>query len=135
MLEQWEADAFLHAQKIYSHAPLVDLSPGTDWDYQIETADSTEFFLLDVRRGHRNPRNARFQLRYQRQLVLARLCMSRPHTNPDGIAVAAPHLHRYREEWADKWAEALDEFHSLEDALAYFCEVINLPVPTMQGGI
>ena len=32
-----------------------------------------------------------------------------PHRNPDGSEIGSPHLHRYREGYADKWAEPLPE--------------------------
>ena len=30
-----------------------------------------------------------------------------PHRNPDGVEMACPHLHVYREGYGDKWAVAL----------------------------
>ncbi len=97
MLEQWEADALLGVEKMYSHDPVVRLSQGVDYDYQTEAVDEWATFLLDVLRSRRNPRKARYQLRYRRDVVLARLCTSVPHTNPDGEELGAPHLHWYRE--------------------------------------
>ena len=77
MLEQWEADQLLLARKVYSHDTVVDLGHGTDNDYQVETDDGTEFFLLDVRGPGRKPAKARFQLRYRRTIVLARMSIRR----------------------------------------------------------
>ncbi|MDQ3154786.1 MAG: hypothetical protein M3R63_24670 [Actinomycetota bacterium] len=102
MLEQWEADNLLRAGKVYSHDLIVDLSHGADNDYQVETDDGDELFLLDVRGPGWNPQKVRFQLRYRRSVVLARMCIVAPHTNPGGVKVGSPHFHTYREDYDDK---------------------------------
>lgn len=86
MLQQWQADRLLAVSKIYTASLTVDITPGADHDYQVESDDETAFFLLDVRRSRRNPKNFRVQLRYQRDIVLARLFLSTPHANPGGNA-------------------------------------------------
>ena len=135
MLEQWEGDRLLVIPKVYSRSTVVDLSVGADADYPLESDDGTELFVLDVRRPVRNKRKVRFQLRYQRDIVLTRLCTSVPHTNPDGELVGAPHLHIYREDYEAKFAEQLEPFNDHIDALKFFCKKINLPMPDVQGGI
>jgi hypothetical protein len=135
MLEQWEADHLLHTPKVYSNSLSVDLSPGVDDDYPLESEDGTEFFLLDVWRPRRNLRKARFQLRYRRGIVLARLCTSVTHLNPDDQHVGAPHLHLYREGCEDKWATRVGPHEDLSASLGFFCKQINLPVPVLQGGL
>ncbi|WP_433243442.1 DUF6978 family protein [Actinomadura nitritigenes] len=135
MLEQWEADRLLTLRKVYSRTATIDLSLGADADYPLESDDGREFFILDIWRGRRNKRKVRFQLRYERSLILARLCTSVPHHNPDGEAVGMPHLHKYREGYEDKYAEKLDEFNDPTEALILFCKAINLPAPDVQGGV
>lgn len=135
MLEQWEADHLLSAPKIYSIDMLVEVGRGADNDYQVETDDGLEFFLLDVRGPTRDPERARFQLRYKRDIVLARLCMKARHTNPDGQRFDGPHLHIYQEGFDAKIAEAVGPFDSIEGALISFCRRINLVEPTIQGGL
>lgn len=135
MLEQWEADRLLRARKVYSHELIVDLSRGADDDYQIETADGDEFFLLDVRGPGRNPEKARFQLRYRRDVVLARMCLTVPHTNPDGAPVGFPHFHTYREGFDAKFARPAGPYDSIDAALVSFCQLIDLPEPRIQGGL
>jgi hypothetical protein len=135
MLEQWEADKLLRMPKIYSHAATVDLAAGVDVDYQLESDDGTEFFLLDVRRGARNPKAGRFQLRYQRDIVLSRLCFAVPHTNPDGETMGAPHFHRYREDFGAQYATQLDEFEDIEAILRFFCKQLHIAEPITQGGL
>lgn len=135
MLEQWRADQLLRVPKVYETSLRVTLTPGADVDYQVVSDEGDEHFLLDVRTSARNRRKARFQLRYRRELVLARLCTSAPHGNPDGVRIAWPHLHRYREGYGDKWAEQLGEFIDIASALEHFCKVINLPAPEIRGGL
>jgi hypothetical protein len=134
MLEQWEADNLLHLQKVYTVTTAVTLSGGVDNDYPIESADGAEHFLLDVAQYRRNINKARFQLRFRRDIVLARMCTAVPHTNPDGERLAGPHFHSYREGYEDRWAEQLTPFESTMAALMEFCKRINLPIPDIQGG-
>jgi uncharacterized protein DUF6978 len=96
MIEQWEADSLLRARKVYSRDLIVDLGRRADADYPVETADGLEHFLLDVRGPGRNPQKARFQLRYRRSIVLARMCLIVPHRNPDGNRIGShvPHFWR-----------------------------------------
>ncbi len=135
MLEQWKADQLLSTAKIYSHTTTVELVPGTSVEYQVEDVDGHEFFVLDVWCARRNAQKGRIQLRYQRSVVLARLCTAVPHTNPDHEVLRGPHLHRYREEYDDKWAEQVEPFTDLAQAIEFFCNKINLAVPDVQGGI
>ena len=135
MLEQWEANRLLAMPKIYSSGAVVDLSRGADNDYQVETNDGTEFFLFDVRGPGRNPRKARFQLRYRRNIVLARMCLAAPHTNPGEIKIDGPHFHRYHEGYDVRFAEPCEHFGDLVEALNNFCDRINLPAPSIGGGV
>lgn len=135
MLEQWDADRLLFVRKVYSSNLIVDLGQGVNEDYTVESDDGTEHFLLDVYRARRNPLKARFQLRYRRDVVLARLCTVTKHTNPDGAAIGYPHLHRYREGYGDTWATDVPlPDNEVATALKYFCHSINLPEPRTQGG-
>src|SRR5262249_43311668 len=131
----WEANRLLHMPKVYTFTTTVTLTGGTDDDYPIESTDGTEHFLLDIRASSRNYRKARFQLRFRRNVVLARMCTTTPHTNPDGQRINGPHFHSYHEGYDDRWAEQLAPFESTTAALSAFCDRINLPVPKIQGGI
>lgn len=136
MLEQWDANRLIAMRKVYTKTLMVNLAMGVSEDYSIESDDGTEHFLLDVYRSRRNPRKASFQLRYRKDVVLARLCTSRSHTNPDGEVISFPHLHHYRESYGDKWASmvAIPE-GNIDGALKFFCHLINLPEPYTQGGL
>jgi len=135
MLEQWEADRLLAMRKVYSTTVRVDLGIGVNGFYALESDDETESFLLDIFRGRLNPTKARYQLRYQREVVLARLCTSVEHTNPDGERIEPPHLHRYDAEFSDKIAAHVGPFEDITAALNFFCDRINAPRPEVQGGI
>lgn len=129
MLEQRKANLLLAVPKIYTVTNMIDLTPGTDCDYQLESNDGYEVFIFDVRIPRRNMNKARFQLHYQRSVVLVRLCRSAPHTNPDEEFVESPHFHTYREGFDDKCAESLEGVHGVIDSLEAFCRRVNLPVP------
>lgn len=70
-------------------------------------------------------------------MILARLDFGgRPHRNPDHTRVASPHLHLYREGYADKWAfpvpvgrfaNVADAWRTLEDFMQ-FCNVVEPPI-------
>ena len=135
MLEQWQADALLNVPKIYTYSATVNLAPGVHQDYQLESDDGREFFLLDIRRSRRNPNYARFQLRYQRDTVLSRLCMTVTHRNPDGEVLGYPHMHRFIEDHGDHWATQLDPLDDVESGLLFFCRQLHIADPTIQGGL
>jgi hypothetical protein len=63
------------------------------------------------------------------------MCLTVPHTNPDGTAVEFPHYHTYREGFDDKFADSVGVFGSMSEALDDFCGRINLPAPKIQGGL
>jgi len=135
MLEQWQANRLLAVPKVYTVTNMIDLAPGVDYDYQLESDDGYEVFVFDVRIPRLNVSKTRFQLRYQRNIVLARLCHSAPHTNPDGKSVESPHFHTYQEGFDDKFAESLESVHGVINSLEVFCRRVNLPVPSVQGGL
>lgn len=134
MLEQWQADRLLGMPKVYVETTTVDLSPGTDGFYILESDDESESFFLDIYRGRINQMKAKFQLRYGREVVLSRMCTAVSHTNPDGAPLTFPHFHKYREGFGDKFAEQLEPFADIASALYFFCDRINLPQPSIQGG-
>lgn len=106
-----------------------------DHEYELESADGTELFILDVRRPKRNAGNMRFMLRYQRAVVLARLCNSKTHTNPDDEIIGFPHLHRYREDFGVTFAKQVGPFADAGASLSFFCQQVNIAEPVIQGGL
>ena len=69
--------------------------------------------------------------------ILARLDFGGPpHRNPDGEEIESPHLHIYREGYADKWAiplpqdsfpDSSDPWQLLEDFIGY-CNIVRPPI-------
>ncbi len=135
MLEQGQADYLLSMPKVYAETTTIDLSPGTDNFCILESNDESETFFLDIYRGRLNQMKVKLQLRYRRDIVLARLCTSAPHTNPDGTSPASPHLHRYREGFAVRFAESVGPFSDIPTVLNFFCDRVNLPQPDIRGGV
>ena len=102
----------------------------------LASADQREYFLLDIGRGRINLLRGKYQTRAKQTVVLARIDFGgAPHRNPDGVEVASPHLHLFREGFGDKWAQPLpsdafsngsDPWTLMEDFLR-FCNVTLAP--------
>ena len=71
----------------------------------LTSLDKRENFMLDVTRARIKLTKATYQNRARVAIILLRLDLDGPpHINPDGTVVPCPHLHIYREGFADKWA-------------------------------
>ena len=137
-LTQVEADALIALEKC-----RVD---STEWTYPesggglsipLVSTDRREPFFLDIRRSRIDLAKGTYQNRARQVVVLARLDFSgSPHRNPDGNKISSPHLHFYREGYADKWAFPVpsDRFADLNDAwqtladLMRFCNIVDPPI-------
>lgn len=104
-LTQPEADALIAMEKHrvddtrYSYP-----NPGEFITIPLKSPDKREEFVLDVRRGRIDLLKVTHQNRARVVVVLVRLDLGGPaHRNPDGQEVPCPHLHIYREGFADKW--------------------------------
>lgn len=136
-LTQAEADALIALAK-----RRVD---DRRWDYPdlggsisvpLVSADRREEFILDVSRGRIDLAKGTYQNRGRQMVVLVRLDFGdAPHRNPDGEELESPHLHLYREGYADKWAFRVpadrfpnlgDTWRTLEDFMR-FCNVVEPP--------
>jgi len=108
ILPRGDADALFATEKhrIDEHCHIFPTS-GQGITIPLVSLDGREDFLLDIFRGKIDLGKARYQNRARSVVVLARLCLKGPHTNPDGGRVSAPHLHLYREGYVDKWATLL----------------------------
>lgn len=136
MLPQGEADALFGMSKRFRSMAALDVAPGVDYRRELDSFDSTEAFLLDVRTNQIRLTKFRYQSRGRRVVILARLCVGGPpHTNPDGVQVGRTHVHRYREGYEDRFADPIDPalFSNLADrsvTLAEFCRYCNIdPLP------
>jgi hypothetical protein len=123
-LTQPEADALIAMEKHRaneegSRFPMA----GESLSLLLRSFDRRENFFLDVSRGRIDLLKVKMQNRARQVVVLVRLDLGgAPHRNPDGVELAAPHLHLYREGFGDKWACPVpaDRFPNTDDVLATF---------------
>ena len=75
-------------------------------------------------------------LDFRKAIVLMRLDIDGPpHRNPDGEEIPCPHLHVYREGYADKWAHAAPagSYPNTQDLFSTFlafmkqCNIVDPP--------
>lgn len=137
-LTQAEADALFAMEKHRADDVRRDFpSLGGGITAPLVSADGRENFLLDIRRGRIDLKKLTLQNRARVTIILARLDLGGPpHRNPDGEEFAGPHLHLYREGYADTWATALPSgaFTDLQDAwttledFQRFCNITQPPL-------
>ncbi len=106
-ISQAEADALIAMEKHFVYE--------NDWTFpaagerlalELNSTDKRESFALDITRSQIKLTKATYQNRARQAIVLMRLDLDGPpHRNPDGQDIPCPHLHIYREGFADKWAE------------------------------
>lgn len=136
-LTQAESDR-LHAMQKVPADDLAHNFPGLAGVLTVPlvSRDRTESFCLDVRRGRLDLAKVTLQNRARQVVVLVRLDLGGPpHRNPDDTVIPCPHLHLYREGYADKWAFAVppDRFTDLTDRwqvlldFMEFCNVVERP--------
>lgn len=144
MLTQMEADNLLAMRKqLVQPGPILFPIPGELLKLDARSVDGREAFIIDVnRKGRIRATKCTYQERYSITEILLRLDIDGPpHDNPDGTTLPCPHLHVYREGWADKWATPLpasrfadltDLAQTLHDFLA-FCNILD--IPRIQRGV
>ncbi|MBF0345695.1 MAG: hypothetical protein HQL06_15885 [Nitrospirae bacterium] len=94
-------------------------------------------FMLDITRSKIELNKGSFQNRARQTVILLRLCFGgQPHKNPDDTRISCPHLHSYKEGYADKWAIPLPEkiffnpinqWQTLQEFML-LCNIINPPI-------
>lgn len=137
-LTQAEADTLLAMEKHrVDDTRHVFPALGGSIEISLVSVNKREEFLLDITRGRINLKKATYQNRVRTVVILARLDIDGPpHENPDGQEIPCPHLHTYREGYADKWAvpapvnafsRTADLWGSLEDFMA-FCQITETPL-------
>jgi hypothetical protein len=136
-LTQSEADALIAMEKYRASEEHSDFPTGGEsLALPLQSPDRREQFILDLSRGRVDLLKVKMQNRARQVVVLARLDLGgSPHCNPDGEEVAVPHLHLYREGYADKWAvpvppdrfrDPRDAWTTLEDFMRY-CNITRPP--------
>ncbi|HEV7282315.1 MAG TPA: hypothetical protein VGN57_19085 [Pirellulaceae bacterium] len=138
MLTDSDVVRLLDLVKRFVDASTIDFpAAGSSLEREVLSEDGHESFLIDVnRKGKVKPTKCTFQERYAMTDILYRLDIDGPpHTNPDGMDVPCPHLHVYRQGFADKWAFPIDpsEFTDTSNLLRTFrqfltrCNVYDVP--------
>jgi hypothetical protein len=136
-LGQAEADGLLEMEKRRTNDDASDYPPlGGRLTIPLVSFDRREDFLLDVNRGRISLSKVTYQNRARTVVILARLDLNgATHRNPDGEELGTPHLHLYREGYADKWAfpapsdlfpNLQDIWESLQDFMRY-CHIVEPP--------
>lgn len=135
LLTQAEADNLIKLEKVCDSTVTYQLPfQGDSIEIPLTSTDGKEYFLLDVYRGRINIKKIKYQNRAHKSIILVRVDIGgSPHENPDGVIIPCPHIHIYREGFADKWAEQLNGknhgFTDLKDlftVLDSFLDFINV---------
>lgn len=136
-ITQAEADALLALTKRRADDQFRDMPGlGDNVIVPLVSIDGREQFLFDIHQSRLVLAKVKYQTRARSSIVLARLDFGgAPHCNPDGQEVGVPHLHLYREGYADKWAidvplerfsDITNKLKVMEDFLNY-CNVLEHP--------
>lgn len=142
-LIQAEADRLLAMPKRSTEQRLFRYPDmGTHLAIPLCSLDERERFSLDIGRSYVRLTKATYQTRARGNVILARLDLGgAPHTNPDGVVLPCPHLHVYREDYGDKWAQSLPEdvFKNVGDRQQTFLDFLDycrvVEKPTMEWGL
>ncbi|HUT14305.1 MAG TPA: hypothetical protein VMY42_27715 [Thermoguttaceae bacterium] len=109
---------------------------------ELRSEDGRESFLLDVnRKGRIKLKKCTYQERYAVVEILLRLDLNGPpHENPDGSEIPTPHLHVYREGFADKWAQSVPpKFSNTDDLVGTLGDFLRYcgvqEIPEIQSGV
>ncbi|WP_428937003.1 DUF6978 family protein [Fontivita pretiosa] len=143
MLTQAVGDALIAMPKRLDERRALNFpGPGEKASWNASSSDGRERFLMDVNRSQMKLLKCTYQERYRITEILVRLDLDGPpHCNPDGEMITGPHIHTYREGYADKWAMPLPEERfgdptDLARTFREFLEFCNVQeVPAIQAGL
>jgi len=144
MLTQAEADALMAmVKRLVNKATIQFPLLGDMLQLDVISDDGRESFIIDInRKGKVKATKCTYQERYRVIEILVRLDVDGPpHDNPDGTTIPCPHLHIYREGFADKWAipvppKQFADTADLVKTLREFLDYCNLrEVPAIQRGV
>ncbi len=135
-IPQAEADALIAMEKqCVDKKNWLFPGPGARLAIALASRDKRENFVLDITRAQIKLTKATYQNRARQAIILMRLDLDGPlHRNPDDQEIPCPHLHIYREGYADKWAvpAPIDRYPSSQDlysALDAFMRHCNITEP------
>ncbi len=118
-LSQADADQLIAMRKLSANDDECEYpGMGGSLCLPLVSEDKRENFFLDINRGKIELKKGKNQNRAKQVVVLVRLDFGgTPHRNPDGSEIGCPHLHLYREGFADKWAfpAPADKFSDLSN--------------------
>ena len=145
-LAQHVADALFAMEKhrVSDDMILID-SLGQSENIRLVSSDKTEDFFLDLSRGRQSLIKVSMQNRTKQDIVLVRLDLNGPpRRNPKSkVLLPTPHLHVYRENYGDSWAEPApvqifsrlnSELTTLREFMSY-CNITKPPNIMLQGGL
>lgn len=116
-LTQSQADKLMRMEKRQENSKEYWFpGPGQKYIVPLISVQHNENFSLDLYKGKMvlkmNSQSWTSQNRTSQNVILARLDFGgRPHTNPGGEKIECPHLHVYRENYGDKYAQTLPSEH------------------------
>ncbi len=129
-LTQTEADDLFQMEKLFvGDSSYAWPSLGTKLSIPLQSKDGREEFVFDVSTSSIKIAKLTLQNRCRVSVILARLDIDGPpHRNPDDTEIPCPHIHYFREGFADKWAHPLPEgaFTNLGDKSLLYKEFANL---------
>ena len=135
-ITQGEADALIAMEKHCADDSSYEFpGPGERLAIPLISFDRRETFVVDVTRSQIKLLKATYQTRARQATILMRLDLDGPpHRNPDGEEVPCPHLHIYREGFADKWAhpapiEKYPDTSNLFSTFQIFMQDCNVTLP------
>lgn len=142
-ITQAEADVLIVMEKhCLDDRQWLFPAPGERLAVPLASADRREQFMLDITRSRIKLTKATFQNRARQAIILMRLDIDGPpHRNPDGAEIPCPHLHIYREGFADKWAfsaprERYPDITDITAMLEVFMRDCNIVTqPNIQKGL
>lgn len=137
-IPQDEADALIEMPKYRINDDTWHFpGRGVSINIPLQSEDKRNNFLLDLWRGRLELTKITYQNRVHQMIILVRLDLTgKPHKNPDDDVIAGPHIHRYQEGYADKWAYSIpsdsfsditDRWQTLKDFMMY-CNIVKEPI-------
>jgi len=139
IIPQTEAERLLQLQKQRVTDDQITYPDAGDFlEVPLISLDETEQFKLTIQPGKFDFYKTSDQIREKStNLILARLDIgSHPHKNPDNEIIDGPHIHFYREGYADKFAKPIDPdiftdptnpWTTLQEFMT-FCNIIKKPI-------